>query len=86
MALTAGQRTCVAAEKGKMGCEILTERHVRYDSCSTAGLVIGCRMLFKPAARREKSIRHWQESGPPTPLVAVEPINDFFVSKAARAA
>jgi hypothetical protein len=34
MSLTARQRARVAAQEGKVGREILTKRHVRYDSYS----------------------------------------------------
>jgi hypothetical protein len=34
MGLTARERARVAAQEGKVGREILTERHVRYDSYS----------------------------------------------------
>jgi hypothetical protein len=61
--------------------EILTKRHVRFDSCSIRVLL---RLRPRFATRHQVAQRCEQEelSARPAPHAALEPISEFFVSTA----
>ncbi|HEX8468145.1 MAG TPA: hypothetical protein VF620_10115, partial [Allosphingosinicella sp.] len=80
--LGAGESARIAPQEGEVRREILTKRHVRFDSCSIR-VLLRLRPRFATRLRgRSQGLRTEDFSARPAPHAALEPISEFFVSTA----
>lgn len=86
MPLGARERAGIAPQEGKVGREILTERHFRFDSYSNIRCCEWLAGPWQPRAAESQDTDRLRKQPGPLPLETVEPLDDFFVSMATRAA